>query len=42
VRRGETLSAIGKRYGKTPATLARLNRISDSGSVKAGQKIRVQ
>jgi peptidoglycan lytic transglycosylase D len=42
VRRGETLSEIGKRYGKTPATLARLNRIGDSGNVKAGQKIRVQ
>ena len=42
VRRGETLSEIGKRYGKTPATLARINRISDSGQVRVGQKIRVQ
>jgi membrane-bound lytic murein transglycosylase D len=42
VRRGETLSEIGKRYGKTPASLARLNRISDSGQVRAGQRLRVQ
>jgi membrane-bound lytic murein transglycosylase D len=42
VRRGETLSAIGKRYGKTPATLARLNRLSDNGQVRAGQRLRLQ
>jgi membrane-bound lytic murein transglycosylase D len=42
VRRGETLSGIGKRYGKAPTTLARLNRISDSGQLRAGQRIRIQ
>jgi len=42
VRRGETLSEIGQRYGKTPAPLARLNRISDQGQLRAGQRIRIQ
>ncbi len=42
VRRGETLSQIGKRYGKTPATIARLNRLSDSGQLRAGQRLRIQ
>jgi membrane-bound lytic murein transglycosylase D len=42
VKRGETLSQIGQRYGKTPSTLARLNRISDQGQLRAGQRIRIQ
>ncbi len=42
VRRGETLSQIGKRYGTTPATIARLNRLSDSGQLRAGQRLRIQ
>jgi len=42
VRHGETLSEIGKRYGKAPATLARLNRMNDSGQLRAGQRIRIQ
>lgn len=42
VKRGETLSQIGQRYGKTPATLARLNRISDAEQLRAGQRIRIQ
>ena len=42
VRRGETLAQIGKRYGKAPATLARLNRIDDGAQLRAGQKLRIQ
>ncbi len=42
VKRGETLSEIGARYGRSPATLARLNRISDQGQLRAGQRIRIQ
>lgn len=42
VRRGETLSGIGKRYGKAPATLARLNGLPEGGSVRAGQRLRIQ
>ncbi|TMQ59801.1 MAG: LysM peptidoglycan-binding domain-containing protein [Candidatus Eisenbacteria bacterium] len=42
VRRGETLSEIGRRYGKAPATLARLNRLSDASQVRAGQRLRLQ
>lgn len=41
VRRGETLSGIGKRYGKAPATLARLNGLDDR-QVRAGQRLRIQ
>lgn len=41
VRRGETLSGISKRYGRPPATLARLNGIGD-GQVRAGQRLRIQ
>jgi membrane-bound lytic murein transglycosylase D len=42
VRRGETLSQISARYGRSTSTLARLNRISDSGQLRAGQRIRIQ
>src|SRR6266850_3952592 len=42
VKRGETLSQIGQRYGKAPSTLARLNRINDQGQLRAGQRIRIQ
>jgi len=42
VRRGETLSQIGKRYGATPGSIARLNRLSDSGQLRAGQRLRIQ
>jgi membrane-bound lytic murein transglycosylase D len=42
VRHGETLSQIGKRYGKAPATLARLNRLDDSAQLRAGQRLRIQ
>jgi len=42
VRRGETLSEIGQRYGKAPATLARLNGLSGTAQVRAGQRLRLQ
>jgi membrane-bound lytic murein transglycosylase D len=42
VRRGETLSEIGARYGKSPQTLARLNGLGEAGQVRAGQRIRIQ
>ena len=42
VRRGETLSGIGKRYGKAPTTLARLNGLGEGGQVRAGQRLRIQ
>ena len=42
VRRGETLSGIGKRYGKATATLARLNGMPTDGQVRAGQRLRIQ
>jgi membrane-bound lytic murein transglycosylase D len=42
VRRGETLSEIGKRYGKSPASLARLNGIQNAAQVRAGQRLRLR
>jgi membrane-bound lytic murein transglycosylase D len=42
VRRGETLSQISKRYGTSRASLTRLNRLSDAGQVRAGQRLRIQ
>jgi membrane-bound lytic murein transglycosylase D len=42
VRRGETLSQIGKRYGTSTTRLARLNGLSDAGQIRAGQRIRVR
>jgi membrane-bound lytic murein transglycosylase D len=42
VRRGETLSQIGKRYGLSATRLAKLNGLSSAGSVRAGQRIRIR
>lgn len=40
VRRGDTLSAIARRYGTTVQRLCRLNRISQRGVLRVGQRIR--
>ncbi len=42
VRRGETLSKIAARYGKSPKTLARLNGLSSAHHIRAGQRLRVR
>jgi len=42
VRRGETLSQIGKRYGTSTTRLARLNGLSDASEIRAGQRLRVR
>ena len=42
VRRGETLSQIGKRYGVSSARLATLNGLPSSSSIRAGQRIRIR
>jgi murein DD-endopeptidase MepM/ murein hydrolase activator NlpD len=39
VQRGDTLSAIARRFGTTTQTLARLNGISNPNRVEVGQKI---
>lgn len=41
VRRGETLYAIAERYGRTPAELARWNRLGDGSLIYPGQVIRL-
>ena len=42
VRRGETLSEIGRRYGTSATRLATLNGLSSTNSVRAGQRLRVR
>jgi membrane-bound lytic murein transglycosylase D len=42
VRRGETLSSIAARHGTSTTRLSRLNRIGKSGSIHAGQRIRLR
>jgi murein DD-endopeptidase MepM/ murein hydrolase activator NlpD len=41
VARGDTLSAIAKRYGTTVSNLCKLNNISSKSILRIGQKIRV-
>jgi LysM repeat protein len=40
VRRGDTLSAIARRYGTSVQRLCRLNRISQRSVLRVGQRIR--
>lgn len=42
VKKGDTLSAIAKKYGTTYQTLAKINGISNPNKIQAGQKIRVK
>jgi LysM repeat protein len=41
VKRGDTLSAIAKRYHTTVGTLATLNRIANPNRIWAGQKLQI-
>ncbi len=41
VKKGETLSAIGRKYGITVAQLRKLNGLSQGQTVQAGQKLLV-
>jgi lipoprotein NlpD len=41
VRRGETLYSIASRYGRTPAELARWNRLGDGSLIYPGQVLRL-
>jgi len=42
VRRGETLASIGARYGTSSHNLAKLNGLSDGGTIRAGQRLRIR
>lgn len=42
VRKGDTLSAIAKRYGTTVTKLCQLNKIKSTSKLKLGQKLRVK
>ena len=42
VRRGETLSSIGNRYGTSTTRLARLNGLTDASQIRTGQRLRVR
>lgn len=41
VARGQTLSAIARRYGTTVAAIRRLNGITDPNQVRAGDRLRI-
>ena len=41
VRRGETVSGIAKRYGVSQAKIREWNRLSASGRINAGQRLRI-
>ncbi len=42
VRRGETLSQIGARYGTSATRLARMNGLANTSQIRAGQRLRVR
>jgi membrane-bound lytic murein transglycosylase D len=42
VRRGETLSEIAARHGTSATRLAQLNGLASTGTIRAGQRIRVR
>jgi lipoprotein NlpD len=42
VREGETLYGIARRYGVSPADLARWNRLGDGSLIRVGQQLRLQ
>lgn len=42
VRRGETLSEIGKRYGVSTTSLVTINSLSSKSTIRAGQRIRIR
>ncbi len=42
VRRGETLSQIGQRYGTSTNRLVQLNGLSNASRIRAGQRLRVR
>jgi membrane-bound lytic murein transglycosylase D len=42
VRRGETLSQIGQRYGVSSTRLAKLNGLPSTSAIRAGQRIRIR
>jgi membrane-bound lytic murein transglycosylase D len=42
VRRGETLSEIGARYGASPSQIAKWNKLPSTSMIRAGQRLRVR
>ncbi|MFD2516089.1 peptidoglycan DD-metalloendopeptidase family protein [Pontibacter locisalis] len=42
VRKGDTLSGIGKKFGVSPSQIAKLNRISTRSTLRVGQKLRIR
>lgn len=41
VKQGDTMTAIARRVGSTPATLARLNNIANPALIRPGQKLKL-
>ncbi|MBO4488710.1 MAG: LysM peptidoglycan-binding domain-containing protein [Bacteroidales bacterium] len=41
IKKGDTLSSIGRKYGKTAAEIAKYNKISNVNAIQVGQKIKI-
>jgi membrane-bound lytic murein transglycosylase D len=41
IKKGDTLSSIGRKYGKTAAEIAKYNKIANVNSIQVGQKIKI-
>lgn len=41
VKKGDTLSSIGRKYGKTATELAKYNKLSNVNSINIGQKLKI-
>ncbi len=41
IKKGDTLSSIGRKYGKTATEIAKFNKISNVDSIQVGQKIKI-
>ena len=41
VKKGDTLSSIGRKYGKTAQQLAKYNNLRNENSIQVGQKLKI-
>jgi len=41
IKKGDTLSSIGRKYGKTATEIAKYNHITNVNAIREGQKIKI-